>query len=320
MKFLTASRSQTELASAKDELNNIFIDAIQGEKKTFNAKGMEVLRANRFEIGELITTIVQDEVAFTDPTPFLVDTTTGDIRNNYQFKRLDGTLRVVKRSYGSKPMSQRLTWKTQSFHTSSKEIAVELPLEEIASGSFTPSIMAEQMAQAVNRYRVAAIIDGLDAAIPAVADRTGKAGYQLRYAGLTKANLDLAIDGILDESGSPTIFGRHTALYPAIRDFAGWSQNTLSEFEKRGVIGSYLGAQIVTLEDKFSRVLGGHFLRNDRAYITSGTKGAVFMQKDVSFLNWSEVNEKYASFGTGIRLEDGLIVTDPYQYRVITIA
>lgn len=318
MRFQTASRNAGEMTAAKDELNNIFREAVTGSHGKYNPRGAEVLRANKMDIAELIVQIIRDEVVSTDPTPFLVDNITGDFTDNYSFQKLDGSLRVVKRSYGSKPLSQRLTFKEHSLTTSMKEIAVELPLEEIAGGRITPAQMAEEVAFAINRYRISTILDGLDAAITATADRTGIAGYTLRYTGITKANLDKALDGLFDEGGRPVIYGRHTALYPAIRNFAGWTPETVREFETRGQIGSYMGAPIVVLADTFNGTSGEHFLSNQKIWIASGKKGAKFMTKDVSFLNWAEVSEKNASFGTGIRLEDGLIVDDPFQYRILT--
>lgn len=318
MRFQTASRTAGEMTAAKDELNNIFLEAVRGNHGTYNPRGVEVLRANKMDIAELMVQIIKDEVVSTDPTPFLVDTMSGEITKDYAFQKLDGSLRVVKRSYGSKPLSQRLTFKEYSLTTSMKEIAVELPLEEVAGGRITPSQMAEEMAQAINRYRISTILDGIDAAVQADADHTGLSGYVLRYTGFTKENLDKAIDGLLDEGGSPVIYGRHTAIYPAIRAFDGWADETIRDFNVRGQVGGYMGAPIVILKDTFNKTAGEHFLSNERIYLASGKKGAKFMTKDVSFLNWAEVSAKNASFGTGIRLEDGLLVDDPFQYRIIT--
>ena len=319
MRFKTAARSSEELTSAKVELNNIFLEAVRGNNGKYNPRGVEVLHTNRMDIAELIVQIIKDEVTTTDPTPFLVDQVDGDIRDNYVFQRMDGTLRVVSRAYGSKPLSERLTFSEYSIKTSMKEIAVELPLEEIAGGRITPAQVAEEMAFAINRNRITTIMDAIDAGVPSAADRSGVSGYNLRYGSLTDANLQKAVDGLMDESETPTIFGRHTALYPAIRNFTGWSADTKKEFEQRGQIGTYYGANIVVLRDTYSRTAGAHALRSDRVYVASATKGAIMMTKDVSFLNWAEVSAKNSSFGTGIRLEDGLLVHDPYKYRIITV-
>jgi hypothetical protein len=317
MKFKTASRSPEELKTAKQTLNEMIVDVVRGPNGRYNPKGVMKLAENRFEIAELIVQLIQDEVSTSDPLPFLVEEVEGDIKNQYIWQQMTSALKVVSRAYGSKPLSQRLTFKEFSMSTSHKELAVELPLEEIASGRTTPSIVAEQMAFAVNRYRISNVLDTLDAAITVVADRTAKAGYVLRYVGLTKGNLDKAIDGLADESDTPTIMGRHIALFPAIESFGGWSQETLRDFETRGQIGKYRGANIVQLVDGYAKVVGTHVLRNDRVYIAGAAKGAKFMTKDVSFLNYANVDERTATFNTGIRLEDGLLVWDPYRYRII---
>jgi hypothetical protein len=60
-------------------------------------------------------------------------------------------------------------------------------------------------------------------------------------------------------------------------------------------------------------------IRADRAWIAGAEKGAILVDADVSFLNWAVVDEKSATFGTGLRLLDGLFVYNPYAYRVIEV-
>jgi hypothetical protein len=164
------------------------------------------------------------------------------------------------------------------------------------------------------------VLDGIDAGVPAAtADRSGVSGFTLRYSGLTDTNLEKALDGLKDDGEAPSIFGRHTALYPAIRGFNGWSQDGLREFEVRGVTGVYQGSPIVTLIDKFSRKHGNHVIRNDRVYIAGGAKGAVLAEIDLSFLNYAETDPRVGVFTTGMRMEEGLLVWNPYAYRIIEV-
>jgi len=320
MVFKTASRSESELKDAKATLDNAFKEAVVGSNGKFNARGLKKLDDNRMDIAELIVQLIQDTVNVTDPLPFLVEQVEGDIKNQYVWQRPNSALKVTQRSYGSKPLSQRITFSEFSIKTTMKELAVEIPLEEVASGRVTPSMVTEQIAFTINRYRLASVLDALDTAITAVADRSGKAGFNLRYTGLTKANLDNAIDGLYDEGVVPSIFARYTAFSPTVRNFAGWSNLSTYDHEKRGQIASYLGAPVVQLNDQFSFTTQSHALRNDRVYIASGKPGAKFMTKDVSFLNWAMVDQRTATFGTGVRIEDGLLVWDPYQYRIIEVS
>lgn len=322
--FKTASRSAGELKTAKAELDEIF-SVVKGSGGKLNPKGVKKLEDNRYEIAELILQLINDTVLITDPLPFLVEPVDGVLGNQYIFQRLDSTLRVVNRSYGSKPLSQRLVFKEFALSTTSKEVAVEIPLEEIAVGRVTASLVADTMAQAIQRYRVKNVLDAIDAGVPAAtADHTGKAGYNLRYTDLTQANLDNAIDGLQDENESPTIFARHIAINPKIRTFAGfaagatqWPQTTMEEFVARGAIGTYHGATIVSLRDQFRLADSSHLLAANKAWIGSGKPGAMFQTKDVSFLDWSLVDPRTSTFGVGTRLEDGVLVFDPYQYRII---
>jgi hypothetical protein len=314
-KFNAPVRTAAERTEHKDKLNEIF--AKVGSKGRIDSRGLKQLNDNRVEIAETIVQLIQDDLTVTDPTPFLVEPRTQGFTDRAIFQRLEGTLSVVSRSYGSKPLSQRITASEFSFSTSMKEIAVEIPLEEVVGGRVSASQVVEAMAYAIGRYKVSLVLDAIDAAVTATADHTGLAGYNLRYLNFTEANLQKAIDGLQDDSESPTIFGRHIALYPAIRNFSAWSPEDKSMFTQRGQVGEYLGAPIVTLVDRYARLLGGHQIAANRVWVAAASKGAWMIEKDVTFLNWAVVDERTATFATGIRLENGVFVHNPHKYRVL---
>lgn len=160
------------------------------------------------------------------------------------------------------------------------------------------------------------VFNGIDDGVTAGDDQTGVAGYTMRYT-LTQPNLDKAIDGLQDGGDSATVLGRHIYVAPKIRSFTTFSDETLREFDVRGMIGTYHAARIVTLKDDYSRRHDGHVLPNNVAIVAAGQKGAIYMAKDVSFLNYSLIDERTAVFETGIRLEDGLMVWNPFRYRVM---
>lgn len=321
MQFKVANRSAAEIADHKTELDRIFKAAVGHDKKgRIDPKGLKDLESNKIEIAQLVVQLVEDTVALTDPTPFMVDRRTYNLGDQILFQEMKGDLKVTKRAYGSKALSQRLTKAEWGMSTVAKEIAMEIPLEEIASGAMSASDAVNAMAESINRARVQFVLDGIDAGVPAAtADRSGKSGFTLRYSGLSASNLEKALDGLKDDGEAPSIFGRHTALYPAIRAFTGYSQDTLREFETRGAVGVYQGSPIVTLIDKFSRKTGSHVIRNDRVYIAGGTKGAVLAEIDLSFLNYAETDTRTGVFTTGMRMEEGLLVWNPYAYRIIEI-
>lgn len=321
MQFKVANRTADEMAAHKNELNKIFKDAVGHDKRgRIDPKGLKQLEDNKIEIAQLVVQLVEDTVALTDPTPFMVDRRTYGIGDQILFQELKGDMKVTKRAYGSKPLSQRLTKTEWSMTTQAKEIAVEIPLEEIASGATTAADAVNAMAESINRYRVQFVLDGIDAGIPAATDdRTGVTGFTLRYASLTKENLEKALDGLKDDGEAPSIFARHIALYPEIRGFTGWSDETIREFDMRGVMGTFQGSPVVTLVDKYSRKFGSHVIRSDRVYIAGGTKGAVLADVDLSFLNFAETDARTGTFMTGMRMEDGLLVWNPYAYRIIEV-
>lgn len=317
-KFKVASRTGDELKAHKAELNALF-EKVKGANGKLNPKGVKDIQDARFEIAELIVQLLQDEMNVTDPTPWLAEPVTGDIKDDYIWQELhqDSALRVVARSYGSKPLSQRLFFKEFGITTSHKEVAVEIPLEDVAAGRITPALVVEQMAQAINRYKVSMVCQAIDDGVAAGADQTGVSGYTLRYTGFSTANLDKAIDGLQDEADSVAVLARHIAIAPVIRSgIVGDAMK--NEVDSRGMIGTYHGASVVTLQDQYSRKLDGHTISPDRWYVAAGRKGAILMDKDVSFLNYSLVDERTATFATGVRLEDGVLVYAPYRYRIIT--
>lgn len=321
MQFKTANRSAQEVTDHKAELDRMFKAAVGHDKKgRIDPKGLKELEANKMEIAELVVQLVEDTVTLTDPTPFLVDRKTYGLGDQILFQELRGDIKVTKRSYGTKALSQRLTKAEWGMSTTAKEVAIEIPLEEIASGAVQASDVVNAMAESINRYRIQFVLDGIDAGVPAsTSDRTGIAGFTLRYSGLTKTNLEKALDGLKDDGEAASIFGRHTALYPTVRNFDGWSQLGLREFEIRGVTGQWQGSPIVTLVDRFSRKFGNHVIRNDRVYIAGGTKGAVLGEVDLSFLNYAATDPRAGVFTTGMRLEEGLVVWNPYMYRIIEL-
>lgn len=319
-KFRVASRTSDELTAHKAELDAMF-DKIKGEQRgKINKAGLKELHEGRYEIAELIVQLITDEVALTDPTPFLVETVDGDIRDSYIWRELhpDSAIRVVNRAYGSKPLSQRLFFKEFGMSTAHKEVAVHVPLEEIASGSVTASLVASEIAQSIVRHRAAMVFNAIDDGVPSGNDQTGVSGYTLRYTTLDQTKMDKAIDGLQDDNLNPVVLGRHIYLAPKIRAFTTFSDETLAEFDTRGMIGTYHGAKIVTLQDDYSRRNDGHVFPADTAIVAGQRLGAIYMAKDVSFLNYSLIDERTATFETGLRLEEGVMVWNPYRYRVIT--
>lgn len=315
--FKKASMDDAKLASAKQELDNIFLEHVRTDSGKFNPKGMQALQDNRWELAELIMTVLDEQLTVTDPLPFLFAMEEGQLGDKQIFQELNSALRVVNRAAGGKPISQRLTWKEWDIHTAMKEVAVEIPLEKIAVGRITPSLVVEEMAAALTRDKIATGLAAIDSGVDAVADRTGETGFSLRYTGYTQANFDKAIDGLLDEADSPQIFGRHVALAPAIRAFTGWSDSDLAALSARGLIGTYHGAGVVTLKDQYAKRNSGHVIPKDRVYVAGGTKGAIFKSVDISFLDYTEVDARTATFMAGRRVEWGTLVHDKYRYRVL---
>lgn len=315
-KFKTAKRTADERTAHKEKLNEVF--ARIGSKGKIDRRGLKELNDNRFEVAETIVSLISDELTVVDPTSLLLEQKDIAFVDKQIFQHLEGTLSVVNRSYGSKPLTQRLTASETTFSTSMKEINVALPLEELVGGRITASQIVDAMAFAIARFKVSMALDAIDSYITATADNTGATGYQLRYSGITRANLEKAVDGLRDDGETPTIFGRYIAMFPALRGFTGWGIAATDSLQQRGVVDTFNGAPIVTLADKYSRLTGGHQIAADRIWVAAGTKGGYFVEKDVSFLNYSFIDERTSTFETGLRIENGVYLFDRNKYRVIT--
>jgi hypothetical protein len=315
--FKQPVRTASERTEHKQKLDEIF--ARVGSKGKITARGLKELDDNRVEIADTIVQLITDDLSVVDPTPLLVSKRTQGFTDKNLFQRMEGTLKVVNRSYGSKPLSQRLSASEFSYSTSMKELAVEIPLEEVVGGRITASQVVSAMAYAIARYKVSLVLSAISAAVTATPDHTGLSGYNLRYTGVTEDNLSKAVDGMRDDGDAPTIFARHQALYPAIRTFAGWGTIQQGQYLERGEVGQFLCASVVTIIDNYSRLLGGHQIDGNKVWVASQTPGAWLIEKDVTFLNWALVDQRSATFSTGIRLEDGVFVYEPWRYRILDV-
>jgi hypothetical protein len=328
--FRVGKLTTDEFKEAKELLDASFAPLAEVGKRgsaVTRPSVMKELEDNKYQIGELIVTVINEQITVANPLPLIVDEVSTDWRNDYVWTEIQKSLRVDERSPGSKPLSQLpFSWSEYGMETTQREVAVEVPLETIAKGTITASMVTEVIATGVLRERITRITNALSDAITAIPDRTGVSGYNLRYSGFTQANVDKAIDGLFDESDTATAFGRYITLEPALRAFtvsAGISDRSLGSDDamfERGVIGVYHGCRFVAVRDQFSKVWGNqHLLSKSLVWMVGAQKGAIYMTQDLSFLDWSELNTKNASFGTGFRFIDGLLVQDPYRYRIFDV-
>ncbi len=317
-----------EFKTAKEELDQAFYPLVEAHKgKVSKPAALKEIKDNEYEIAALLVTVINEQVTVANPLPLIVDEVSTDWRNEYVWTEIQKSLRVDERSPGSKPLTQLpFTWSEYGMETTQREVGVEVPLETIAKGTITASMVAEVIATGLLRERITRITNAVSDAITAIPDRTGVSGYVLRYSGFTQANVDKAIDGLFDESDTATAFGRYITLEPALRAFtvtAGVSDRSLGSDEalfERGIIGTYHGCNFLALRDQYSKVWGGnHLLSKDLVWMVGAQKGAIYMTQDLSFLDWAVLDTKSATFGTGFRFLDGLLVHDPYRYRIFDV-
>jgi hypothetical protein len=322
--FATASMSREDI---NERLAAVQEDALrlltEGGVSRFGAE-----LAWRGEAAALVREAVQDVFKMTDPTPIFTERREGKMGDTYEFEQLINTLRVVEYSPASEPQIFTPRKAKYTIKTGSHEMAFGIPLQKIITGQHTIGEFADMAAQALTRHYVRLSLTAVNAACSSGA--TDLKGRNLRTSATGSSVAQTEIDGalrrILAYNAGVTIYGSRYALDP-IMGFAASNGGdaTKEELMRRGVVGTYRGAKLVELVDdynvfyqSYSTVAGIDY--DKLIFISSAVPGATLLEKDLSALNWEELDAKKAMWSTGVRFEHGILVHSPYRYHVIQLA
>lgn len=321
--FATASMSRDELT---ERMHSVQEDAF----RILNESGVDGFEAEikwRKNAAALVREAVVDTFRLTDPTPIFTDRRTGAQGDSYEFVKLINTLRVVEYSPQSYPQvftPRKATW---TISTSSYEQAFGIPLQKILNGQHTIGEFADMAAQSLVRHYQTLTLTAIDTACAAGAkDLKGRA-LRTMAAGsdVAKDEIDGALRRMYAFNQGVTIFGSRYALDPIYSMVGALSPTQADLLNARGVVGTYRGAKLVEMVDEenifyqsFSKVNGIDLEK--LIFISSGTPGAILLEKDLSALDWETLDAQKAQWATGVRFEHGILVHTPYRYGVIQLS
>jgi hypothetical protein len=321
--FATASMSPEDLAA---KLADIQKDAMallnEGGITKFNA-AVEW----RGEAAAMIRESVIDTFKMTDSTPIFTERREGKQGDSYEFEQLINTLRVVEYSPQSDPQAFTPRKGLHTIKTNTFELAYGIPLQKVMNGQHTLGEFAGMAAEALTRHYNTMTLTAVDSACGVGA--TDMRGRPLRTvaagADVTKPEIDAALRRMYAYNSGVTIFGSRYALDAIYTHGASQSEALANELNGRGVIGRYRGATMVEMVDdhnlfyqSFSKVNGVDLEK--LLFISAGTTGAILLEKDLSALDWEEMNPRTAQWRQGVRFESGILVHSPHRYHVIQLA
>ncbi len=318
-------------ASSTEDVRQKKLAAIQKDLlDVLDNGGVGAFAANpelQFKIATLFRETVVDGFSMTDPTPIFTERREGRLGDKHEFTKLINTLRVVKYAPMSEPLIFTPRKAKYTISTAMYELPVGIDLQKILTRQHEISEFADMSAQAITRHYVNLTLTAIDTACA-----TGTQDIRGRNLRTAAAGVDLAqaeLDGQLRRmyaSGMDglTVFAHRYALDP-IFDFAANTDNANDELRARGVLGVYRGARLVSVQDEYNIWTSAFTSINGvdwekLIFVASGTPGAILLERDLSALNWQELDPERAWFRTGVRWDHGILVHSNWRYGVIELA
>lgn len=320
--FRTAGRTAQEQKDVLTALNNDFIALMEkGGVSAIKAQPEFQMRA-----ATLIREVIADRFAMTDMTPLFVDRRDARLGDKIEFTRKHNTLRVVRYAPQSQPLMYSPTKSKYTITTSSYELPFGLELIKVLTRQYEIADFVAHAAEAMVRHNVELTLNAINTACGVGAvDQRGRALRTVAAgADVTEAELKAAIRRM---GPGTTIFGQRWALDP-IFSFAGaQSEIKQDELANRGVVGLYRGCNLVAIQDDYNEYqaaftkIGGTPKDLEKfIFLASPTeKGATLLERDLSPLNWEELDAEKALFRSSIRFDHGIFVDRPSLYHVIEL-
>lgn len=318
-------------ASSSADVRKAKLDAIQKDLVgILDAKGVGGLQAMpefQFKMATLLRETVIDGFSMTDPTPIFTERREGRLGDKHEFTRLINTLRVVKYAPMSEPLIFTPRKAKYTITTAPFELPFGLNLQQILTRQHDVAEFADMASQAVTRHFVNLTLTAIDTACA-----TGVNDIRGRPLRTAAAGTDIAQEELDSQlrrmyaSGQDglSIFAHRFAVDP-IFDFGANTDVALDELRARGQIGVYRGARIITVNDEFNIWTQAFTSINGvdwekLLFVASGTPGAILLERDLSALNWQELDAERAWFRTGVRWDHGILVHANWRYGVVELA
>ena len=323
MNFRKASSTpdlrKEKLAAIQQDLVNVLDDGGVGK---FAASG-----DLQYKVATLLRETVIDGFAMTDPTPIFTERRSGNLGDKHEFTKLINTLRVVKYAPMSEPLIFTPRKAKYTISTAAYELPMGIDLQKILTRQHTVAEFADMASQAITRHYVNLVLTAVDTACAAgVTDvrgrdlRTAAAGADVAQPELDEQLRRMYASGM----DGLTVFAHRYALDP-IFDFAANTDASNDELRARGVLGTYRGARLVSVMDEynvwtqaFTSINGVDWEK--LIFVASGVPGAILLERDLSALNWQDLDPERAWFRTGVRWDHGILVHSNWRYGVIELA
>lgn len=323
--FVTASveRPRAELDQMLADINTAALEILDRPGGVSAFAGADAWRG---ETAALIREAVEQEFRLSDPTQYFLTRKGLEHGNSYEFTRLVNTFRVVEYAPGSDPEIFSPRKGKYTIKTASHQINWGIDLEALYNRQWDIATFVRFAAQAVVRHYTETGLTLINAATqtPFMGDplRSVAAGEDV-----VKSELDFAIRRLKKyNAGTITIFGTGNSLYP-IQDIAAQAGGDQSkeDLARRGVVGGFRGCRLVELKDEYNPYYESFTKVNGRdmskyLFMSAGNTGGVFLEKDLSMLNWEVADARSARWEQGIRFEHGGLVHSPWMYHVIELA
>lgn len=317
-------------ASDSTDVRKDKLAAIQSDlTKVLDADGIGGLQSRpdlQYKIARLVRETVMDGFAMTDPTPIFTERRTGELGNKYEYTRLINTFRAVKYAPMSEPLIFTPRKAKYTITTAPYELPFGIDLQKILTRQHTVAEFSDMASEAVTRHYVNLVLTAVNAACGVAA--TDIRGRNLRTnvgaSDVTQTALDAQLRRLYSYGGDAVIFGHRWALDPILDMAAGTNAADVAkeELRQRGWIGTYRGAALVAVEDDFNEFtqaftsIGGVDWEK-LLFLGTGQPGAILLERDMSALNWQELDAERAWFRTGIRWDHGILVHSAWRYGVL---
>lgn len=318
--FRTASRTAAEQKDVLTALNNDFIALME-------KGGVSAIKAQpefQMKAATLIREIIADRFAMTDPTPLFTERRDARLGDKIEFTRKHNTLRVVKYAPQSQPLMYSPVKSKYTITTSSYELPYGIELFKVLTRQYEIGDFVEHAAQAMVRHNVELTLTAINTACGVGAqDQRGRALRTVAAGSdVAKAELDAAIRRM---GPGATIFGQRYALDPIFTFAGAQSLQSQEELHLRGTVGTYRGCNLVAILDDFNEYQASFTKIGAKdweklLFISSAVdKGATLLERDLSPLNWEELDAEKALFRSSLRFDHGVFVDRPFLYHVIEL-
>jgi hypothetical protein len=305
-----ATRTRDEISEAKKALNESFLQYKKAGEIFADPKFV-------FEVAELVRQIAVDQFMLSDPTPLFVNRKDAALGETVEIEEVVNTMKAVRRSPGAGALAFTPSKRKYSLTTSQYDLPFFIDIEKVLRRQQEASVFADHAAQALSRLFVETTVNAISAACVG----TDHYGRNLN-ANVATTVTDVVLDGVLrslgDVNSDVVIAGRFYALFP-ITGFSGYSDVALEEIRKNGIIGTYKGARVVVLKDDYNFYYGSASIPDNKIWLAGADKGAWLLERNVSALDWQDVDAEKTQIRSGFRTDFSVTVLQPWKYRTVTI-